>query len=188
MGAETLSTKDLANDAYRVCVLGFFNPIEGQAEKSKALVDKNNQQTVAYKKEDGLYSIKMRMPDGTAECWRQTDATHDNASGFKAMAFERRNVDGSLYLDKNQQPQVMLMFPGNTGTIQDLQRCKDVVYGSSMQAYYDDSDKFRKQVVAGMDARAHADSDRGFTHGRGEISIGAHSIRCVWRGRRSRRA
>lgn len=135
-----------------------------------------------FKKRDGFYDVKITMPDGSVEYWAQTDAVDDRTAGFTGAAFERRNADGSTYLDANKMPSVFISYPGNDNSEADLDTARRIVFADDQnrnynlmehlkEGYFDPRDEFIKKVGEGMVARAALHG-----HYLGHVTHGGHSI------------
>jgi hypothetical protein len=164
---------ELANQDYRTDVLSLFNPAKGQAEATKAIHKADGTRAVRYnedKKPEDPFRIAMILPDGTKEYWAQVNSSYDPVSGFKAMAFEQRDVDGKAILT-NGQPHVMVVFPGNTTTKEDLDNSVAVVSGDSSH-YFQVREEFMGRVARGMQDRKKEFNFQGV----GTVTIGAHSL------------
>ena len=160
----------LADEVFRSSVLGYFTP--GQEHKSSKIVDKHGNQAVIYQEnDDGLFQVKMRMPDGSEEYWQQTNVMLDSDTGFKAAAFERRNEDGSIYYGSGRISVTRIEFPGNTFTSQDLDTASNMLAGNDMEKNMMLADNFTDDVVKGMQERAEINN-----HDIGAITVGTHSL------------
>jgi hypothetical protein len=176
MGAEITAAE--RNDLYRLSALSYFNPVSDQPANSAA-IKVNGAQAVTYQVVNGLHQVTLTMPDGTKEYWAQTNAAYCVDTGFKAMAFERRNADFKIpVLDQNGSPQVQVVFPGSTQTRADLRASQLIVHGNFndpafthlMDEYTKDRTKFMNEVAQGIQSR------RAPGQGDARVAIGGHSI------------
>lgn len=134
----------------------------------------NRGNIIVTEDENGMAQIVMEMPDGSIEYWQQVEDMHNDATGFQAMAFERRNEDGTTFMNTGRQPQVIATFPGDTGAQGDAAITQRVIDGDIMADQYTDVDVFMDRVAEGMRDRAEAG-----THGLGQVTIAAHSRGCL---------
>ena len=158
---------ELMEDAFRTSLFVYMNPNVDAAEKLNDLKD-----NLLIDKYNGRHIVKMTMPDGDVEYWREVNSEHDYETGFKAMAFEQCEADGSTYLNPaTGGPETMVIFPGSTFSSQDLKRSNMIARGDSMVDYFEQVDEFSERVIKNMQIRA----DQG-GYNTGNVTIGTHSL------------
>ncbi len=163
-------SQDVTKDTYRIAILS--NIDEKGAFKQDNITDSSGDPATQYiKNDDGNYMVAMKTPDGSVEFWQQTDSIHNIGTDFRAMAFERRNVDGTAYLDENRQPVTFMTFPGCTGTDKDNITAKKLITGNFMEERYANVENFTGTVIAGMQERAELNN-----HDMGRVVVGTHSM------------
>ncbi len=95
------SPRELSNNIFRTATLSLFNIAGGQADFSKQIPGvhfkrvNDEGKIVTDPNLPGRYMVDFTLLDGKREYWAQVNAAYDPVTGFKAMAFERRNRDGS---------------------------------------------------------------------------------------------
>ncbi len=174
--AADIAPAELSNQLFRFSVLSLFNTAKDQPEATHAIKDvhykrvNDKGEVVTDPTKPGRYMVDHTLPDGKREYWAEVTSSYDAASGFKAMAFERRNRDGSTYLE-NGQPQLVIAFPGNTNTKIDLETSQNIVGGDSGR-YFTSRSEFMERTARGMEERRQI---AGYS-GTPKVLIGAHSI------------
>ncbi len=165
-----IPNSSVINNTYRTAVLSNIN--EDGTFKQGTITNAEGISTSRYIKDThGHHMIAMQMPHGDIEFWQQTDSIHNVGNDFRAMGFERRNIDGTVYLDTNRQPSVFIAFPGNTGTDKDNLTINELFSGEVMQERYMNVESFADDVVMGMQKRAELNN-----HDMPDVTVGTHSV------------
>lgn len=154
------------SQAYRLAVLTNIDS-DGRFRDDKIV---GGATTRYVRGESGLTSIQMRMPDNSTEYWQQTEAAHNGASGFRAMAFIRCDAGGNTRLE-NGAAQVMLAFPGNTNTGADWALSQAIVENQNMTARYHEVESFTYDYADALRARAAKEGWAAPAH----ITVGTYS-------------
>ncbi len=173
------SDQQSVNQAYRCAIMATIE-LDGTPKIDGFKRPDGSCPVTAVQDPNGMHKLRIEMPDGTTEYWRQIAETRTTTE-FRASAFERFNNDEqqSLYVEEGG-PETCVVFPGSQKIGADRETALKIVKGGDMSWRFEEAQEFMGSVARYVERRAEQSEGTDLYgehgHGYGSVMLGSHSM------------